>query len=317
MTVGSEAQFLEHRRELLGIAYRMLGSMADAEDAVQECFLRWQRQGGAVDSPRAFLKRVAINLCLDRLRAERRSRLDYVGTWLPEPFIHGDRTHDDPEYLVTGLSTAFLLMLERLTPLQRAVFLSKQVLGLDHTETAELLDISVESSRTHLRRAQQALSGDEPGRYPVDPEEHRRLLERFMFSIAAEDVGALRTLLAEDVVCRSDGGGRVAAASKPFSGAEAVIKFFLGIKRQYRDDPEASLVPVNGSYGIFLRSADGDSLVTLQSIDGKIAGLYVQRNPDKLQPLAERVEASARTGLRGLTGKGGFRRRRPAARRSR
>lgn len=281
--------FMAQRQHLIGVAYRMLGSMHDAEDVVQDCYLRWQASNTSVEQPAAFLRKTTINLCLDRLRARQRSRIDYVGPWLPEPYVEpGEQSLlNDPEALVTGLSTAFILVLERLTPLQRAVYLSKQVLGLSHREIAELLDISVESSRTHHRRAQQALSADKGRRFEVDPDEHRQLLESFMFAVGAGDVAGLQKLLTSDVTCYADGGGKIAAASRPFSGSDAVIKFVLGTARLHPAEAVASLIPVNDSFGIYLQSPVGDSLLTITTRDGKLAELFIQRNPDKLDVLKQ------------------------------
>lgn len=285
--------FITQRRRLIGIAYRMLGSMHDAEDVVQDCYLRWQASTADVEQPAAFLRKTTINLCLDRLRARQRSRIDYVGPWLPEPYIEASQASslDNPEALVTGLSTAFMLVLERLTPLQRAVYLSKQVLGLSHGDIAELLGISAESSRTHHHRAQQALSAEQGGRFDVDPDEHRQLLERFMFAVGAGDVAGLQELLTGDVTCYADGGGKMAAASRPFSGVDAVIKYVLGTAKLHPEEAVASLVPVNDSFGIYLQSPIGDSLLTVTTRGNKLSELFIQRNPDKLDGLKQRFGA--------------------------
>jgi RNA polymerase sigma factor (sigma-70 family) len=283
------SEFLAHRKKLIAVAYRMLGSMNDAEDIVQDAFIRWQSSRLDIDNPAAFLHKITVNLCLDRLRAQSKSRIDYVGPWVPEPYFESPDSRDleNPEELVAGLSTAFMMVLERLTPLQRAVYLSKQIIGLSHKEIAELLDISVESSRTHHRRAQQSLSGTAKGRYEVDPSEHRDMLEKFMFAVAAGDVNALQGMLASDVTCYSDGGGKVAAASKPFSGAQAVIKFLLGTARFRSTDAMPHIVPLNNSYGIFLADETGDSLLTISCANGRLTELFIQRNPDKLAGLRQ------------------------------
>jgi RNA polymerase sigma-70 factor (ECF subfamily) len=235
------------------------------------------------------LHKITVNLSLDRLRAQSKSRIDYVGPWLPEPFVESEQSRDldNPEELVTGLSTAFMIVLERLTPLQRAVYLSKQIIGLSHNEIADLLDISVESSRTHHRRAQQALSGAEKRRYEVDRDEHRNLLEKFMLAVAAGDVNALQGVLAVDVTCYSDGGGKAAAASKPFSGVRAVVKFLLGTARLRSADATPHIVTVNGSYGLFIADSAGDSLLTIGCNNGKLTELFIQRNPEKLAGLRQ------------------------------
>lgn len=296
--LNRDSVFLATRQKLLAVAYRMLGSLADAEDVVQDSYLRWQSSRLDIDNPSAFLHKVTVNLCLDRLRAQSRSRIDYVGPWLPEPWYdpHESRDLDNPEELVTGLSTAFMLVLERLTPLQRAVYLSKQIIGLSHGEIADLLDISVESSRTHHRRAQQALSGSRQGRYEVDPGEHRDMLEKFMFAVAAGDVDALQGLLATNVVCYSDGGGKAQAASKPFSGADAVAKFLLGTARYRSPDAVAHIVSVNGSYGIFVSDAAGDSLLTVSCDEGRLTELFILRNPDKLARLRHTLDSTGASG---------------------
>lgn len=282
-----DSEFLAQAGMIRATAYRMLGTMSDAEDVVQDSYLRWQASGGEVDNPGGFLRKVAINLCLDRLRASRNSRIHYVGPWLPEPYYEPgvSRGLEDPQDLLTGLSTAFMLVLEKLTPLQRAVYLLKQIIGLSHQEIAELLEISVTSSRAHHSRAQRALQPGEEPRYEVDPDEHRRILEQFMVAVSNGDVDALESLLASDVTCYSDGGGIVAAASKPFSGVRAVIRFMLGTAKLHPPGAIPRIIPVNGSYGIFLCDDLGDSLLTVECDNGKLKELFIQRNPEKLKIL--------------------------------
>jgi len=287
--IQRDSEFLAQRKKLLAVAYRMLGSTTDAEDVVQDTYIRWQNSGLDIDNPAAFLHKITVNLSLDRLRARSKSRIDYVGPWLPEPFIDSDKSRDlqNPEELVAGLSTAFMIVLERLTPLQRAVYLSKQIIGLSHNEIADLLDISAESSRTHHRRAKRALLGAEKQRYEVNRDEHRNLLEKFMLAVAAGDVNALQGILAANVTCYSDGGGKVAAASKPFSGALAVIKFLLGTARFRSANAMPHIVTVNGSYGLFIADSAGDSLLTIGCDNGKLTELFIQRNPEKLAGLRQ------------------------------
>lgn len=291
--IQRDRDFLAQRKRLLAVAYRMLGSMTDAEDVVQDAYIRWQNSRLDIENPAAFLHKITVNLSLDRLRAQSRSRVDYVGPWIPEPFVELEASRDleNPEELVAGLSTAFMIVLERLTPLQRAVYLSKQIIGLSHNEIADLLDISTESSRTHHRRAQQALSGVEKRRYEVDRNEHRNLLEKFMLAVAAGDVDALQGMLAADVTCYSDGGGKAGAASRPFSGMQAVIKFLLGTARFRSADAMPHIVTVNGSYGLFIADSAGDSLLTIGCDDGKLTELFIQRNPDKLVALREALHS--------------------------
>ena len=289
------AEFLSQRSKLLGVAYRMLGSMSDAEDVVQDCYLRWQESPLSIDSPAAYLRKIAVNLCLDRLRARRNSKVEYVGPWVPEPYYARveNEESDNPEYLVSGLSTAFLMVLERLTPLQRAVYLLKQVVGLRHDEIAELLEITVEASRTNHRRAKLALSTDAESRFSVDPAEHHSMLERFMIAVSSGDVSALQDLLAANVTCYTDGGGKAAAASRPFSGASAVIKFVLGLTRIRTLVAAPEIVAVNGSFGIFITDDSGHSLVTIGCRDAKLSEIFIQRNPDKLAGLLESLSGAA------------------------
>lgn len=292
-SLDRDSEFLAQRKKLLAVAYRMMGSMADAEDVVQDAYLRWQKSRLDIDNSAAFLHKITVNLSLDRLRAQSRSRIDYVGPWLPEPFVDSSHSRDleNPGELVAGLSTAFMLVLERLTPLQRAVYLSKQIIGLSHQEIAELLDISAESSRTHHRRAQQALSGAGKRRYAVNRDEHRSLLEKFMLAVSAGDVDALQGMLAADVTCYSDGGGKAQAASKPFSGMQAVIKFLLGTARYRSADAAAHIVSVNGSWGLFIADTAGDSLLTVASDDGRLTELFIQRNPEKLAGIRQALSS--------------------------
>lgn len=282
--VAEPDDFEDHRRHLTGLAYRMLGSVAEAEDVVQDAYLRWHATDRAgVEDPRAFLSRVAIRLCLDRLKSARARRESYVGPWLPEPVVE-DAPADDP----LDLSMTLMLALERLSPLERAAFLLHDVFDVDFDEVSRALGRSSAACRQLASRAREHVRESRP-RFPVDPEEGARIASAFRDAAATGDAAALIRLLAEDAVMHSDGGGKRLAALAPIVGRDKVTRFFVGIAR--KADPTAvyrfTPTQINGQPGFIVEEPDGSIYTTSLDIrEGRIVAIYIVRNPDKLGHLA-------------------------------
>jgi RNA polymerase sigma-70 factor, ECF subfamily len=282
-----------HRRRLLGLAYRMLGSRSDAEDIVQDAYLRFAG-AGEVRNAEAFLVTVVTRLCLDRLKSARAQREVYVGPWLPEPvFDAGDLAADAATELADDLSFALMLALDRLSPLQRAAFLLHDVFDRPFFEVAHMLDRSKESCRQLASRARRAVRDERP--FPPAPaDEHARLLAAFCDAAASGDISALANLLREDAIAITDGGGRKTAALNPIKGAQKIIRFLAGLagKNAGRD---IRIVPmtINGTAGALLyMDGELDHTLSMAIADDRIAAIYIVRNPEKLRhvPKAARGE---------------------------
>ncbi len=271
---------------LFSIAYRMIGEVGEAEDVVQEAFLRLHRETAEVRDERAYLTTVTTRLAIDHLRSARVRRESYVGPWLPEPLVDDDpAAHAE---LADSLSLAFLVLLERLSPVERAVFLLHEVFGHAHDEIASIVGKSPENCRQLLRRARQHLEAERP-RFDVDRSEHRELTRRFAMACAAGDAGALLEMLAPDVVATSDGGGKFSAARRPIHGAARVAKMMVGITRVRRAElAGVDEVDVNGVPGLVLRRHDGSpqSVVVIDVAEGRIQAIHTVVNPDKLRRVA-------------------------------
>jgi RNA polymerase sigma-70 factor (ECF subfamily) len=279
------------RPRLLGIAYRMLGVRADAEDVLQDAWLRWRDADRAsLQSAEAWLVTVVTRLAIDRLRAAKVEREAYVGEWLPEPIVEWDV--DTPEAIVERageLSVAFLHMLERLGAEERAAFLLRQAFDYDYGEIARMLGKSEAAVRQAIHRAGERLRLERP-RFDVPREQHKRLLQRFVVAAGTGDRAAIRALLADEVHAIPDGGGKVPARAGGFQGGERVTNLYwaqylrLGARLQYR------LTTINGEPG-FLRYVDGQ-LESAQAVatDGeRILSIYLVRNPDKLARIAQGI----------------------------
>ncbi len=299
MPASDDPLFESRRRPLRALAYRMLGSRSEAEDVVQDCWLRWQAaraQPGAepIREPAAWLSRVATHLCLDRLQSARARREHYVGTWLPEPLLDADAAEVDPgpearsEY-AQEVSIAFLLVLERLTPLERAAFLLHDVFDLGFDEVAARLNRSAAACRQLASRARGHVQVAQ-ARVDVRDEEAQGLLTAFAGALQSGDVQALAAMLADDAQMLSDGGGRVAAVPRPVLGAARVAQVMAGFTRLW--DPATQPVAaarINGLHGVVMRDLQGQALQTMafalaRRADGRacVATIYVVRNPDKL-----------------------------------
>ena len=278
--------FEQQRPRLFALAYRMLGSVADAEDVVQESFLRWQQVAAdTVASPGAYLSTVVTRLCIDHLRTARVQREQYIGPWLPEPLLTTDDGPDTTTELAESLSMAFLRLLEHLSPTERAVFLLHDVFSYDFAEIAPMVGKTPVNCRQIARRARQHLAADRP-RFDVPRPERHRLLHRFLDACQHGDMDGLLALLAPDATLYSDGGGKVTAALKPIYGADKIARFFLGIARKAPPGVTFSFTEINGEPGVatFLNGALFN-VITLHAEAHHIRELYIIMNPDKLQVL--------------------------------
>ena len=270
------------RPRLIRLAYRMLGSVAEAEDIVQDAYIRWhQADRAAVREPAAYLSRTITRLCLDHLNSARVRRETYVGPWLPEPVLEPEPEEDD-------LSLTLMMALERLSPLERAAFLLHDVFGLGFDEIAATLGREPAACRQLAARARKNVRAAKP-RYRVPPDEGRRMAEAFFTASRSGDVEALRTLLAEDVIAYTDGGGITRAALNPLAGFRRVSGFFAGVARKanFACPPLLYRGLINGLPG-FVTLEPGEVLQTtaLEIEDGRITAIYVVRNPEKLGHLA-------------------------------
>ena len=267
---------------MFGLAYRMLGSVADAEDIVQEAFLRWQNADD-VREPAAFLTTVVTRLSIDHLKSARARRERYVGPWLPEPLVaeHAPDASEAAE-LSDSLSMAFLMVLESLTPAERAAFLLRDVFGYEYGEIADLLRTKEANVRQLVHRAKQRI-GERRQRFAADKEKQRELLGRFLFAVSTGEVDVLAELLAEDAVCYTDGGGEVRAARRPIHGRKKIARFLSAIVKDMPLDLESQVVEANGAPAVLLRNRDGAwGVLTAAASDDKVGAIYILLNPKKL-----------------------------------
>ena len=279
------AVFEAERDHLFAVAYRMLGSASEAEDALQEAFLRFAEHEAEVGSARAFLTTIVVRLCLDQLKSARARRETYVGPWLPEPLLSKqppERGPDARTELVESLSMAFLVLLERLSPLERAAFLLREVFEQPFAEIATTLGTTEVAIRQLVARARVHIDEQRP-RYDASEQKKQELLRAFVVACATADPQALGDVLAADVVAHSDGGGKVRSALKPIYGRDNVVRFLLGVGRKQPRTGAWEFAWVNGEPGISLRGEAGVELaLTLSVVDGAIAQVWMVSNPDKL-----------------------------------
>lgn len=276
------------RPRLQGLAYRMLGTRAEAEEVVQDAWLRWREAApGAIDKPEAWLVSVATRLAIDRLRHARVERDHYVGTWLPEPLL--EESPPSPEQLVEradSLSVAFLAVLERLAPEARAAWLLREVFEAEYTEVAEALGKSEAACRQIVHRARDQLRDARP-RHVVPAPAQERLLRSFAQAASLGDFGALKALLAEDAQLVGDGGGKVPSFGRPLEGGTRIAQLYLAACLRHPGGVRLELAWVNGQWGL-LRFIDGrlESVQALETDGQRILRIHAQRNPDKLARIA-------------------------------
>ncbi|SBT46125.1 RNA polymerase sigma-70 factor, ECF subfamily [Micromonospora auratinigra] len=289
-TTASAGALTAHRPMLLGLAYRLLGSLHDAEDVLQEAYLRWlDVDRAAVAEPRRYLSRVVTRLALDRLRARQAARETYVGPWLPEPVPTDPSPFGplDTVELRETLSVALLVLLERLTPPERAVYVLHTAFALPYAEIGELLDRSAADCRQLHHRAAGRLA-DERRRFTAGPAEQRRLLDAFLAAARDGDLARLTALVAADATAWTDGGGRVRAARNPVYGADRIARFFAGIHGRRRPGVHARAVELNGAPALLLHWPSGVRYALgVAAAGGRITALYVVGNPDKLTHLPD------------------------------
>ncbi|WP_329260675.1 RNA polymerase sigma-70 factor [Streptomyces pseudovenezuelae] len=283
--------FEEHRPVLLGVAYRMLGRVADAEDVVQEAWLRWSAADRSeVREPRAYLVRVTTRLAIDRLRQVKARGETYVGPWLPEPYVtdFGDAVPDTAEQavLADSVSLAVLVVMESLSPLERAVFVLREAFGYPYADIAAMLDRGEPAVRQLAGRARRHVEERRP-RFEVDPVRRRDLTERFLAAAGGGDLKELMALLAPDVRLIGDSGGKSKAPLRVLESADHVGRFLVGVAEKGVPDISWRFLELNGGPALLVLSGGKpDSVFQLDILDGRIQSVYIIRNPDKLRSLA-------------------------------
>lgn len=272
------ASFEPLRPKLIRVAYRMLGSVQDAEDIVQDAFIRWMNTGRSeIREPEAFLRRTVTRLCLDQLKSARHQRETYIGPWLPDPVVEEEEIED--------VTLPLMLALERLSPLERAVFLLHDVFGLGFDEVAATIRRDPAACRQLASRAREHVRGARP-RFQIEKRRGLALAEAFFTASRSGDLKALGTMLASDVSIHADGGGKRAAAIKPIVGFDAVMNLFERLATLFQKTKFIRAAFINGLPGFVTLEADGELQTTALEIeDGKVAAIYVMRNPDKLRHL--------------------------------
>lgn len=286
-SVDHVAAFCEHRPLLFSIAYRMLGSVADAEDVLQDAYLKWERAAEAdVRSPRDYLATTVTRLAVDHLRSARVRREVYVGPWLPEPLVGVDAR--DPlaaATLAESLSTAFLVLLERLTPTQRAAFLLREVFEYEYADVARILEGTEANARQLVQRARRHIA---EGRPRFEPTSGRavELARSFLDACRTGDTDALVELLATDAVAWADGGGKFSAARRPINGIDRVARLVRSVVAKWRASGSVAVEPVNGGVGLLFRSGGRLRAVLTVAMDSesrRVNRVFIQVNPEKLE----------------------------------
>ncbi|MFF9153870.1 RNA polymerase sigma-70 factor [Streptomyces sp. NPDC014846] len=292
MTADLTDVFEAHRPLLMGVAYRMLGRVADAEDVVQDAWLRWSRADrGEVGEPRAYLVRITTRLAIDRLRRTKAHGEAYIGPWLPEPCVteFGGTAPDTAERAVLAdtVSLAVLVVLESLSPLERAVFVLREAFGYPYAEIAALLDRGEAAVRQLAGRARRHVAERRP-RYDVDPARRRDLTERFLAAAGGGDLEGLLSLLAADVRLVGDSGGKAKAPLRTLHTADKVGRFLIAVSGTV-PDLAVRFLEVNGGPAVLILSGGKpDSLIQVDVADDRVSAVYIVRNPDKLRHLADR-----------------------------
>ena len=282
--------FEEQRGKLFAIAYRMIGSAMDAEDIVQDAWLRYQQITSPPENPSAYLRKIVTNLSLDHLKSAKVQREQYIGEWLPEPIVTDTSSPADELQKAENISVAFLVVLETLSPLERAVFILREAFDYDYSEIGRILDKSESACRKIFSRAKKHIHNNRP-RFDTTPEAHTRLVSHFINATQEGDIHAMTQILAEDVSLVSDGGGKVAAAIRPLLGREKILKFLGGIYKRGQDMGIAYQIEgmiLNGEQGMIGRYVETGEIflaATFEVHQEQIATIRFIRNPDKLAKL--------------------------------
>ncbi|MEV0413204.1 RNA polymerase sigma-70 factor [Streptomyces sp. NPDC050448] len=285
------ADFEEHRPRMFGIAYRMLGSAAEAEDTVQDAWLRWSSgDRDDIEHPGAWLAKAVTHLCLNRLGSARVRREEYVGPWLPEPVLTGDGALGPLESAEQrdSISMALLVLLEQLTPVERAVYVLREAFAYGHREIAGLLDLTEANCRQLYRRAAGRVAAPRP-RFAPDPAQWKSLVETFLTAARDGDLARLESMLTADVQYVADGGGIVGAARRPILGRDKVARFLVGALRKYATGLPVSLAEVNGEPALLF---GGTAVLQVEIENGLVCGLRSVVNPEKLEFLQRQLSHS-------------------------
>ena len=287
--------FLDYRNLLFSIAYDMLGSVAEAEDMVQETYLKWTASSEKVLYPKAYLVKIVTHLSINYLDLARKKREQYIGMWLPGPLVQrAGTTSFQPADIYHALSIGMMVLLEKLTPLERAVFLLKEIFSYDHHEVAEIIGKTEDNCRQLLTRAKKQL-GNDHRRFRIDLQAHEDILNRFIHACNEGDIQSLIGLLKEDISLYADGGGssfgtgeqRITAITQPMHGADKVSKFIIAVTSRFRTvvpNPLSKVVLVNGLPSLINYSGDIPvNIISLEVEDGKITQVYSHSNPEKIK----------------------------------
>ncbi len=275
--------FNQYRSLLFSIAYRILGSVADAEDRVQEAFLRWHTGGSqSAESPRAYLSTVITRLCIDHLRSAKVQREVYIGPWLPEPLLNNQDNPAQHLEQAESLSYAFMVLLESLNPVERAVFVLREVFDYDYSQIAAIVDKSEANCRQIVHRAQQRLEKRQP-RYQASHQQQEHLTHQFLKACASGDMQGLLNLFSQEIVIYGDGGGKAVAARQPVAGASNVARFILGLLNKFGSGYELKPILIDSSPA-FATYYQGrlDGVICFMLSQDRIEEIYSLRNPDKL-----------------------------------
>lgn len=287
------ADFEEHRPRMFGIAYRMLGSAAEAEDTVQEAYLRWSSADrGDIEHPGAWLAKAVTRLCLNQLASARARREEYVGPWLPEPVLTGGGALGPLESAEQreGVSMALLVLLEQLTPPERAVYVLREAFAYGHREIAGLLDLTEANCRQLYRRAKDRIAAEAPKpRFAPDPAQWHGLVESFLTAARSGDLARLEGLLSADVRYVSDGGGVVGAARRPILGRHNVARFAIGALGKYVAGLEPTLAEVNGAPALIFGESGEVAVLVVEFENGLVSGMRTVVNPEKLEFLGRQL----------------------------
>jgi RNA polymerase sigma-70 factor (ECF subfamily) len=300
MATAAVSEFEAQRPRMFGLAYQLLGSAQEAEDVVQDTYLRWHNADrAAIAVPSAWLAKVLTNLCLNRLASARVQREQYIGPWLPEPVLTSNGTLGPLETAERrdSVSLALLVLLERLTPTERAVFVLREAFEYSYHEIAQILDLSEVNCRQLDRRARRRLAELRPRFHPETRQWHG-LVERFLVAAREGDLRGLQQLLAADVTAWTDGGGKVTAARRPVVGSARVARYLVGAFGPFAGSMEIAVAEVNGEPAV-LGWSGGDLLgvLVLEIVDGRIGGLRTVANPDKLRFVARQAASLSRRGV--------------------